>query len=598
MTDVAAAVAEVIGEDQVNRGAAEVSAVARDMGEPPALFDRLLERRAPELVVRPRDVEQLSRAVSVLSREGVSITPRGIGSCGLGGAVPVAGGALLDLSRMAGVVQVDPERPSVEVHAGTSFFSLEAALRPHGLTLQSRPTNAFGTVGGWASAGGLGLGSLQAGPIARQVDQLEVVHPDGTREMLDADDTRFADFFDTEGQMGLIGGLTLRVRREQRAPRIAGLIFPDLAAAATYVAQIADVKEGDPSLRTAVLMGRSEDFDGDLPSGEVLLVEGARTTDFPEVDKPGARNLDPEMTARLWRHRFFPMDSDMGPVFLASEALLPVERAAAFVERARATARRFGVPLHAHCHAVRGNAGLELLVLLMFPADPRQNWHHLMLTPLAAVLTSLAAKSGGRPYGVGIWNTPFARAHFGEERYQQIVARKAVVDPGGRLNPGKFFRVGTDALALSTVMTPGLYPTSLQLASWFAPLVMKRRDPSTEPATTADRCVSCGACVSVCPAVAATGNETVSARAKLGLQRRIAVGESPPTEELLGSQRCLKCGQCGEVCARGLPLVEAWDELEKHVGERVAPDDLQQVIATFVDLVDERTGPVLDAALP
>ena len=598
MTDVAAAVAEVIGEDQVSQGESEVASVARDMGEPPALFDRLLERRTPGLVVRPRDVEQLSRTMRVLCREGVSVTPRGIGSCGLGGAVPVAGGALLDLSRMSGVVRVDTERPSVRVHAGTSFFSLEEVLRQHGLTLQSRPTNAFGTVGGWASAGGIGLGSLQAGPIAHQVDQLDVVLPDGSRERLDATDTHFRDFFDTEGQLGLIGELTLRVRRVGSAPRIAGLVFPDLAAATTYVSRIADAKEGDPSLRTAVLMGRAEDFGADLPAGEVLLVEGARTTDFPEMDKPGARNLEPAMAARLWRHRFFPMDSGMGPVFLASEALLPAERAADFVERARAKARRFGVPLHAHCHAVRSGGALELLVLLMFPADPRRSWHHLMLTPLAAVLTSLAAKSGGRPYGVGIWNTPFARDHFGEERFRQIIERKAMVDPGGLLNPGKFFRVGTDALALSTVMKPGIYPSSLQLASAFAPLAMRRHDPSDHPSETADRCVSCGSCVSVCPAVAATGSETVSARAKLGLQRRIAAGESPQPDELLGSQRCLKCGQCSEVCARGLPLVDAWDELETQVGERVAPDDLQHVISTFVNLVDERAGPVLDAALP
>jgi len=598
MTDVAAAVAEAIGEDQVRQGTAEVAAVARDMGEPPALFDRLLERRAPGLVVRPRDVDQLSRAVAVLSREGVSVTPRGIGSCGLGGAVPVAGGALLDLSRMTGVLGIDPDRQTVQVRAGTPFFFLEQALRRHGLTLQARPTNAFGTIGGWASAGGLGLGSLRAGPVAQQVEQLDVVLPDGGREVLDSSDARFNDFFDTEGQLGLIGGLTLRVREARHAPRIAGLVFPDLAAATAYVARLAADEACGSTLRAAVLMGRSEDFGGDLPAGEVLLVEGARAADFPDVDKPGAQNLDPGATARLWRHRFFPMDGDMGPVFLASEALLPPTLAADFVERARSTARRFGVPLHAHCHAVRTGGQLELLVLLLFPADPRQGWHHLMLTPLAAVLTSLAARAGGRPYGVGIWNTPFARAHFGEERYQQIAERKAAVDPAGVLNPGKFFSVGTDALALSTVMKPGLYSSSLQLASLFAPLAMRRHDPSARPATTADRCVSCGACVSVCPAVAATGSETVSARAKLGLQRRIDTGENPPDEELLDSQRCLKCSQCGEVCARGLALLEAWDELEKHVGERVAQDQLRDTIGSFVRLVDEQGGPILDAALP
>ena len=591
--DVGRAVAEAIGADRVVTGGAELATVARDMGEPPPLFDRLLCRRTASLVVRPRDADELAAAVACLAGEGVPFTPRGIGSCGLGGAVPVAGGALLDLSGMSGVVALDDD--GVEVRAGSTFYFIESRLRSRGLALPSRPTNAFGTIGGWAAAGGLGLGSLEVGPIGDQVTRLDVVRPDGSADRLTPSDSDFHDLFDTEGQLGIIAGLTLRVRR--RAPhRLVGLVLPDLEAAQSYVAKLLDTGARP---RTAVLPGPSEELVEDTPHGEVLLLECARGTDLPELDKPGAHNLAPALTAHLWRRRFFPMDNGMGPLFLASEALLPLTGAAAFVERARKVARRFGVPLHAHCHTVRAGGDPELLVLLLFPADPRQGWHHLMLTPLAAVLTSMAAGMGGRPYGVGIWNTPFAADHFGAARYRELAERKRTLDPEGLLNPGKFFRVGTEALALPAVMKPAVYGSSLGLAAHTTPWLMRRHDPSDRPSTTADRCVSCGACVPVCPAVAATGCETVSARAKLGLVRRLAAGEAVAQEELLGAQRCLKCGQCAEVCARGLALVETWDELE--TATRAHPVDteaLEETIRTFAEEVDARAERVLDVALP
>jgi FAD/FMN-containing dehydrogenase/ferredoxin len=595
LPDAARAVAEDLGEDRVLAHPTEVGAVGRDMGEPPALFDRLLARRAPGFVVRPRTEGEVAAAVARLASEGVPITPRGLGSTGLGGAVPVDGGAVLDLSWVTGVASIDPRTPAVEVSAGTSFYHLQSQLQPHGLTLLSRPTNAFGTVGGWASAGGLGLGSLAAGPLADQVLGLRAVHADGRPVVLQREDDGFADLFDTEGQMGILTRLTLRVAPHRARARLVGLVFEDLAAACAYLARV--VEAANP--RAAILMGRAEELvEGEKP-GEILILEADPGDDLPDLDKPGARNLSDAVTSRLWQHRFFPMDSPLGPVFLASEALMPASRVAGFMAAAKGLAGRYKVPLHLHGHVVGGGEDPGVLALLLFPADPRQPWHHLMLTPLAAALTALAVKHEGRPYGVGIWNTPFARDHFGADRVRDLAQRKARWDPRGLLNPGKFFGVGSRAGALSTMMNPGLYPTSLGLASITTPWMMRRHDPSTRPATTADRCVCCGACVPVCPAVAATGNETVSARAKLALIKQLAHGDATDDGDLLGSLRCLKCGQCAEVCARGLDLVTSWEDLEAQVEARLdGPERIRETVEKFTRQVDQSRARVLASALP
>ena len=47
----------------------------------------------------------------------------------------------------------------------------------------------------------------------------------------------------------------------------------------------------------------------------------------------------------------------------------------------------------------------------------------------------------GKPYGLGIWNTPFLRNLYPKEELKELVRYKKKVDPGGILNPGKFFHL-------------------------------------------------------------------------------------------------------------------------------------------------------------
>jgi len=292
------------------------------------------------------------------------------------------------------------------------------------------------------------------------------------------------------------------------------------------------------------------------------------------------------------------MDNRLGPIFLASEALLPPDRLAGFLRAARRRARRYSVPLHLHGHAVRTADGPRVLSLLLFPCDPSAAANHTLITPLAAVLTAVARRHAGRPYGVGVWNTPFARRVFGPARLRELVERKRRLDPDGLCNPGKFFELGTRARVLPVLMGRGFYPAMLGLSSATGRLMVRRRDPDAGRFSTAQRCISCGACVPVCPAVATTGAESTSARAKLSLMRRLVAAEPIEPDELLGSQRCLMCGQCAEVCARGLDLVPVWEELERVVRERIEPEAWLAAAKAFADQLDSDRRPSLEVALP
>jgi len=72
MTDIdtiARALAERIGDPRVIQVPHEVAQMARDLGEPPALFQKLLDSQPPELVVRPETPEEVAAAVAFLASE-------------------------------------------------------------------------------------------------------------------------------------------------------------------------------------------------------------------------------------------------------------------------------------------------------------------------------------------------------------------------------------------------------------------------------------------------------------------------------------------------------------------------------------------------
>jgi glycolate dehydrogenase FAD-linked subunit len=591
--EIARVLAQDLGEDRVLGDPIEIKLLERDLGDPPEMFSQLLDAKPPGFGVRPRTTDELARAVRRLTTEKVPMTPRGLSSTGFGGAIPIAGGAVLDLSWLRGVLEVDVSRRTARVRAGTTFFFLQQALDAYGLALRARPTNGFGSIGGWASAGGLGLGSMAAGPISEHVDHLEIVLPAGRIERLDRNDTGFSDLFDAEGQLGVITELTVAVEPAPRHENVQATVHPTVADAVQAAAEL--FKRGNQP-RTVILAGHTHEHPGlkGAPEGEILLVDHTAPP-----TRPRGRSLSFAHAHKLWNRRFFPMDTPHGPVFLASEVILPADRVAPFIDEARRLSRRYGAPLHSHSHAVSYHGTPSFLVLVMFPADPGRKLHHLMLTPLAAALTSHGVKLGGRAYGIGVWNTPFAEARFGKRRFEALRKRKQQVDPDGLLNPGKFFRLGSSARLLPELMHTNRFAPSLRLASTATPFVIPSAEHDATNFTTAERCISCGACVPVCPAVAATGAESVSARAKLALMRRLTAGRPASRDALLGCQRCLYCGQCGEVCARSLPLVDAWHELERMVRLRLDDEEaLSSAIRTFTAQVDEQADRVLDVALP
>ena len=64
--------------------------------------------------------------------------------------------------------------------------------------------------------GGLGIGSLKYGPLSGHISSAEMVLPDGSVRKYNAGDG-LERFFETEGMLGIVTGVTLKVRQVPEA---------------------------------------------------------------------------------------------------------------------------------------------------------------------------------------------------------------------------------------------------------------------------------------------------------------------------------------------------------------------------------------------
>ncbi|MDT7788304.1 MAG: alkyldihydroxyacetonephosphate synthase, partial [Pseudonocardiales bacterium] len=95
----------------------------------------------PDAVARPRTEQDVVDVLDWCSSAGVAVIPFGGGTSVVGGVEPreLDRVVTLDLSLLDRVLEVDPVSRAARIQAGVFGPSLEAQLKPHGLTLRHFP---------------------------------------------------------------------------------------------------------------------------------------------------------------------------------------------------------------------------------------------------------------------------------------------------------------------------------------------------------------------------------------------------------------------------------------------------------------------------
>ena len=137
------------------------------------VLKRQLEGLVADLVVQPRDEAELLHVAAQARLHGVPLTTRGGGTGNYGQAVPLQGGAVLDMGSFDRLLWV---RDGVaRVQAGMNLLALDRALRAQGQEIRLYPsTKRTASIGGFICGGSGGIGSVSWGGLRDQGNLLAV----------------------------------------------------------------------------------------------------------------------------------------------------------------------------------------------------------------------------------------------------------------------------------------------------------------------------------------------------------------------------------------------------------------------------------------
>jgi alkyldihydroxyacetonephosphate synthase len=204
---------------------------------------------APDAVVYPGDHEQVRALLDVCAAASLAVVPFGGGTSVVGGVAPLAGEhagvVALEMGRMGAVLELDRQSHTVRVQGGMRAPALERYLGARGLTLGHFPQSfEYVSLGGCAATRSAGQASTGYGAIDKMVLGLRVAAPAGDIDLQALPASAAGPslrqlLVGSEGTLGVISELALRVRRAPSERIYEGVFFGALPAGMAWLRELA-----------------------------------------------------------------------------------------------------------------------------------------------------------------------------------------------------------------------------------------------------------------------------------------------------------------------------------------------------------------------
>ncbi len=426
----------------------------------------------PDAVVLPRSTAEVSATMKLASEHGIPVVPRGAGSGETCGCLAVRGGIVLDFSSWDDVEEVDPENMQVFARPGVVHYQLNEHLADFGLFFPPDPgSTRMCTIGGMVANNSSGLRAVKYGTTEQYVLGLEVVLPDGRiietggvncRALKNVSGLNLTKLFvGSEGILGVITMVRLRVWPRPKARGLAMAVFTDLEAAPAAVLDVyqsgilpSGIEILDSSAIHAVNLYNPAI---NLPEAEAILIfevdgnpagvtwEGEKIV---EITKKRASRVEwstePGRMAELWRGRSVVavaaarLRPDGSRIFAGEDISVPLSKVTEALRRIKELGRQHEITVVNYGHIGDGNIHTAPVINLDNPEEVAR------ANALVDAIHRLAIELGGSTtgeHGVGAVRNQYAADEHG--RAADIMKQiKETLDPENIMNPGKLLPPG------------------------------------------------------------------------------------------------------------------------------------------------------------
>ncbi len=414
-------------------------------------------RQVPVAAVLPQSADEVRAIVQACHEAEVPWVARGSGTGLSGGALPVAEGVLIVLSRLRRILSVDLENGRVVVEPGVTNVAVTRAVSPSHFYPPDPSSQIVCSIGGNVAENSGGAHCFKYGFTTNYVTGLEVVLSDGSVVTMDRDAPGYdllGAFVGSEGTLGVATRITLRVIPAPESVRTLLAFFPDTGAAGDAVTAIVDagIVPGAIEMMDALSIEAAEQATGAgyrLDAGAALIVEldGPREECVAGLERltalcTGAGSLDLRIAQSdserdlIWRTRkaAFASMGRIAPAYYVQDGVIPRTRLSEVLRRIDQLAADYGLRVANVFHAGDGN--LHPLVCY----DASVAGEAARAEELSGLIIKACVEAGGSitgEHGVGVDKKAYMPSMFGEPDLDAFQRLRCAFDPHGRANPGK-----------------------------------------------------------------------------------------------------------------------------------------------------------------
>jgi glycolate oxidase len=419
----------------------------------------------PLVVVKPSDAPTISKLLKYASLKRIPVTPMG-GKTGLsGGSIPIFGGILLSLERMASVLEIDKDNFAAVVEPGVTLADLYNLVEQEGLYYPIHPGETTATIGGTVATNAGGLNAVKYGVTRHNVLGLQAVLANGEIIRTGGKFVKCSSGYDltqliigSEGTLAVVTEVTLKLTLKPERKEVLFVPFSDIQQAIDTVPDILRLPmtpTGIEFMEKGIIEIVEKYLGREIPYHNhaaylMIIMEGETENDiydyFSQVEEiclrngaleakvPGSERAKRQLIEA--REKFFHAIKKYAPMELI-DIVVPRSKIAEFVKRVKEISVECQVPVIVYGHAGDGNVHLHPICLDM----PEELWR-LSLPNLMREIYAAGSAFGGAvsgEHGIGLAKKDYFKKEADPALLAILKEVKKAFDPHNILNPGKIF---------------------------------------------------------------------------------------------------------------------------------------------------------------
>ncbi len=450
----------IVGDQYILNDAENINKYGRDETE--NLF------YAPDVIVKPRNAQEISEILKICNQHLIPVTPRGAGTGLTGGALPNFGGLVISMERFNSILEIDERNLQVTTEPGVITEVLQNTVKEKGLFYPPDPASKGSCfIGGNISENSGGPKAVKYGVVKDYVLNLELVLPTGEIIWTGSNVLKNATGYNitqlivgSEGTLGIVTKIVLRLIPHPKFDLLLLAPFNSLEKASEAVSAI---------FRAGITPSAMELMEIDaitlatkmLDSNAIPLTEGLAAHLIIEVDGNNLDVLMNEMEAisevlsnfevgelyfaddaqqknELWKIRRKANEASVAAGYTIEEdTVVPRAELPQLIKGVKALGAQNGFKVVCYGHAGDGN----LHIRINHPTI-KKSFESEEMNKILTALFELVKKLGGTisgEHGIGLIQKSYMPVMFDKVTLALMSGIKKTFDPNNILNPGKIF---------------------------------------------------------------------------------------------------------------------------------------------------------------